>query len=216
MEEQEVQTTTLERFKQIDYLGSATVVSSVICFLLATSMGGNSHEWSDPLISGLLVSSIVLAVMFCYIEANIALNPLMPWEIISSRTPLACSLTNFFIVMCSFALTYTTPIYFQGVLGYSSSQSGLFFLPKVFAMSVGSLAAGFWMARTGEYTKFMTVSSVIALVSMIGTSLWTTDTSFTFLIVCLVLDGYSAGSIITTALISMLSCVGSAGNTDAV
>ncbi|KAG2202276.1 hypothetical protein INT47_010724 [Mucor saturninus] len=209
LEEQEVQTTTLERFKQIDYLGSGTVVSSVICFLLATSMGGNSHEWSDPLISGLLVSSVILAVAFCYIEANIALNPLMPWDIISSRTPFACSLTNFFIVMCSFALTYTTPIYFQGVLGYSSSQSGLFFLPKVFAMSVGSLAAGFWMARTGEYTKFMTVSSLIALASMIGTSLWTTDTSFTFLIICLVLDGYSAGSIITTALVSMLSCVGS-------
>ncbi|GAA5806895.1 hypothetical protein MFLAVUS_000243 [Mucor flavus] len=209
LKEQEVQISMVEKFKAIDYLGAITVVTTVICFLLATSMGGNSRPWSDPLVYGLLITSVICGILFCYIEANIALNPLMPWPIISSRTPLACSLTNFFVIMCSFALTYTTPLFFQGVLGYTSSQSGLFFLPKILAMSVGSLASGFWMSRTGEYRKFITVCSLISFVSMIGTSLWTRNTPFVFIVICLLLDGYSSGAIITTALIAMLSCVGS-------
>lgn len=211
LEEQEEETTMTERFKKIDYLGALTVVSAVICFLLATSMGGNSHPWNDPLVYGLLVASVVLGVLFCFVEKNIAANPLMPWSIISNRTPFASSLTNFFVIMCSFAMTYTTPLFFQGVLGYSSSQAGLFFLPKVFAMSVGSLASGFWMSKTGEYTKFITVSALISLSAMIGISFWAPDTPFAFIITCLLLDGYSSGAIVTTALVSMLSAVGSTG-----
>lgn len=209
--EQEEHTTTFERFKKIDYLGAGTVVSAVVCLLLATSMGGNSRAWSDPLVYGLLISSIIFAVLFCYIEAKIALNPLMPWPIISSRTPLACSLANFFVIMGSFAMTYTTPLFFQGVLGYSSSQAGLLFLPKILAMSCGSLSAGFWMARTGEYCKFIVVSALLSVISMIGTSIWTRDSPFAYIIACLMLDGYSSGAIVTTALIAMLSCVGSNG-----
>ncbi|KAI9361891.1 major facilitator superfamily domain-containing protein [Pilaira anomala] len=209
LKEKEVELTLAEKFKSIDYMGAITVVTGVICFLLATSMGGNSRTWSDPLVCGLLIVSVASSIAFCYIEANFAMNPLMPWHIISSRTPFACSLTNFFIVMCSFALTYTTPLFFQGVLGYSSSQSGLFFLPKIIAMSAGSLASGFWMSRTGEYKKFIIVCSIIAFVSMIGTSFWTHNSSIVFIVICLLLDGVSSGAIITTALIAMLSCVGS-------
>ncbi|KAL9537420.1 hypothetical protein MBANPS3_011793 [Mucor bainieri] len=209
LEEQSDDSTVMERFKKIDYLGAMTVVSTVVCFLLATSMGGNSRPWSDPLVYGLLISSVVFGFVFCYIESKVALNPLMPWHIISARTPLASSMVNFFGVMGSFAMTYTTPLFFQGVLGYSSSQAGLFFLPKVLAMSCGSLASGFWMARTGEYRKFITVSTLIALTAMVCTSFWTRDTSFAFIIVCLLLDGFSSGAIITTALVAMLSCVGS-------
>ncbi|CEP14337.1 hypothetical protein [Parasitella parasitica] len=209
LKEQTDELTVLERFKKIDYLGAFAIVSAIICFLLATSMGGNSRSWSDPLVCGLLIASVALGLFFCYVEANIAANPLMPWHIISARTPLACSMANFFGVMGSFAMTYTTPLFFQGVLGYSSSQAGLFFLPKIIAMSCGSLSSGVWMSRTGEYRKFITISTLIALTAMVGTSFWTPNTPFSFIIFCLLLDGYSSGAIITTALVAMLSCVGS-------
>ncbi|CEI99503.1 hypothetical protein RMCBS344292_13592 [Rhizopus microsporus] len=211
LEEQE-EKSFIKKLKNIDYMGASAVVSSVVCFLLATSMGGNSRPWSDPLVYGLLIASVVLGVIFCLVEKYIARNPLMPWQIISSRTPLACALSNFFVIMGSFATTYTAPLFFQGVLGYTPSQAGLFFLPKVTAMSIGSLSSGFWMARTGEYRKFIIVTSFIAALAMIGTSTWTHDTSFSFIIICLIFDGFSSGAIITSTLVAMLSCVGSGGN----
>ncbi|OBZ88665.1 Multidrug resistance protein fnx1 [Choanephora cucurbitarum] len=209
LEEDASGSTLYQRFKKIDFLGAFFVVISVVCFLVATSLGGNSRAWTDPVVYGLLIASVLMATCFCLVEAKVAQNPLMPWHIISKRTPFASSLVNFFGVMCSFAMTYTTPLFFQGVLGYSSSQAGLFFLPKVIAMSCGSLASGFWMARTGEYCRFITFSALVALISMIGISLWTPDTSLVFIVICLILDGFSSGSLVTTALVSMLSCVNS-------
>ncbi|KAI8353223.1 major facilitator superfamily domain-containing protein [Blakeslea trispora] len=209
LDEQATEDSLYDRFKQIDFLGAFFVVVAVVCFLIATSLGGNSVAWSDPIVYGLLIASVVMGLCFCWVEAKVAQNPLMPWHIISARTPFASSMANFFGIMCSFAMTYTTPLFFQGVLGYSSSQAGLFFLPKVVAMSCGSLSSGFWMARTGEYRQFITFSALVALVAMIGISLWTPTSSLVFIVFCLILDGFSSGALVTTALVSMLSCVGS-------
>jgi MFS family permease len=154
-----------------------------------------------------------MGFLFLYIEKHVAKNPLMPWSIISSRTPFASSLLNFFCMMSSFAVSYTTPLYFQGLLGYSASMSGLYILPRVIAASVGSLTAGFWISRVGEYRKLLIVSAITNVISTAGASLWGRDTSFWFISFCFTLDGWAGGCIITAALISMLSCVGSEGKT---
>jgi hypothetical protein len=99
--------------KKIDYAGAVTVVTAVVAFLFATSMGGNILPWSDPLVVGCLVGSIILATIFCFIEAKVALNPLMPWNIISARTPFACCMTNLCCLMSTTAIIYTTPLFFQ-------------------------------------------------------------------------------------------------------
>ncbi|KAI9020752.1 major facilitator superfamily domain-containing protein [Phycomyces nitens] len=208
LEEQEANSSLMERMKKIDYLGAATIVLAVVAFLLATSLGGNLRPWSDPLVVGCLVGSVVLGVLFCYVEANVALNPLMPYHIISAQTPLACSLVNFWTVMCSTAMIYVAPLFFQGLMGYSSTQAGLFFLPKVASVSTGSVLSGLYMSRTGEYRTLTIVAALGSLVSMLCFCTWTPSTSVGFMLFTLLIDGLTMGTIITTALISMLSCVG--------
>ncbi|KAI7852438.1 major facilitator superfamily domain-containing protein [Circinella umbellata] len=210
LKEKKDNSTTMERLKQIDYLGAISIVSAVVAFLLATSMGGNLRPWSDPLVVGCLGVSIVLAVVFCVVEAKVARNPLMPWHIISSQTPLASSSVNFWTLMCTTATIYITPLYIQGLLGESPTTSGLYFLPKILCVSTGSVLSGVYMSRTGEYRKITIFFSFVLLLSMIGYSTWTRDTSIYFIMACLFGDGVSMGVIITTTLIAMLSCVGSA------
>ncbi|KAI9313859.1 major facilitator superfamily domain-containing protein [Dichotomocladium elegans] len=207
LKEQIGTSTTWERFKKIDYLGAVLVVIGVVVFMLATSLGGNSRPWSDSLVVGCLGISLLSAVAFCVVEIKVAVNPLMPWHIVTSRTPFTCSLANFFGVLCSYGMTYTTPLFFQGLLGYSPAQAGLFFLPKIAALSVGSLAAGYWISYTGEYRRFLIFSSGLSLLSMILYSLWTPETSFCIVIPSLMIDGFSSGAIVTAALVAMLSCV---------
>lgn len=113
LKERNDNSTLTERLKKIDYLGAITVVSAVVCFMLATSMGGNLRPWSDPVVVGCLVASGVLAMIFCIVEAKVAQNPLMPWHIVSSQTPLACSLLNFWTLMATMAAIYLVPLYLQ-------------------------------------------------------------------------------------------------------
>ncbi|KAI9492154.1 major facilitator superfamily domain-containing protein [Zychaea mexicana] len=207
LKEQEEESTLWERFKKIDYAGAITVVLSVVCFMLATSWGGNTKAWSDPLVIGTLSGSVVFAIAFCIIEAKVAKFPIMPWHIVSNRTAFASALTNLFGITCSYGTTFTTPLFFQGLLGYTPSQAGLFFIPKVIAMSAGSLTSGFYMSHTGEYRRYLLCASALALVSMICYSQWQPTTSYYFIIPTLMMDGFASGSIITSALIAMLSCV---------
>ncbi|KAI8983880.1 major facilitator superfamily domain-containing protein [Pilobolus umbonatus] len=200
--------TVMEKLKMVDYLGASTIIIGVICFMLATAMGGNSREWSDPLVYNLLIVSIIVAILFCFIEKNAAKTPIMPWSIISTRTPLAASLVSFFVTMNTYIMTYTTPIYFQGLLGYSSADSGLFYLPKVAAISCGSLAAGFWISRTGEYYKFIAVNAFISLLGTIGISTWSPNTSLFIILPCLIADGFSLGALNTSVLVTLLSSCG--------
>ncbi|KAI8074876.1 major facilitator superfamily-domain-containing protein [Gongronella butleri] len=197
-----------KRLKQVDYAGALTVVLAVVSFLLATSMGGNIVPWSHPLVVAGIVTAVVLAVLFCFVEKNWALNPLMPWSIISSRTPLACASVNFWLVMATQSTIYLIPLFFQVILGYSPTKGGLYYLPKVGAISIGSLYAGKYMSRTGEYQKLTIVGSLIALCSMIGYTCWHPESHFVFLVLPTLMDGFSLGLVLTTTLIAMLSCVG--------
>lgn len=102
-----------EKIKKIDYAGAFTIVSAVVLFLLATTLGGNIRPWSDPVVVGCLIGSIIFAIAFCLVEAKFSAFPIMPWSIISSQTPFACSMTNLWCIMSSTALIYMTPIFFQ-------------------------------------------------------------------------------------------------------
>ncbi|CAO3650651.1 unnamed protein product [Cunninghamella echinulata] len=198
-----------QRLKKIDYAGAFTIVTAVVAFLIATSLGGNIRPWSDPLVVSCLIASAVLLVLFCIVEANWATNPLMPWPIISSRTPLSCSLANFWIVMANTAVIYITPLYFQGLLGYTPTQAGLYYIPKVIFISLGSVFCGLYMSRTGEYLKITILGAFVCLGSMIMYTFWTPSTSLAVQLLCICGDGLSLGVVITTTLIAMLSCVGS-------
>lgn len=207
LEEKASDDTLSKRLKKIDYAGATTVVLAVVSFLMATSLGGNIKPWSDPIVLSCFAGSIVLAVLFCIIEAKFALHPLMPWNIISSRTPLACSATNLWCLMATTALIYITPLYYQALLGYSASVAGLYVLPKVASVSFGSVMSGVYMSRTGEYKKLITCASLMSLASMIGYSLWTPQTPYYIQFLSFLGDGLSLGVVITACLIAMHSCV---------
>ncbi|KAI8147400.1 major facilitator superfamily domain-containing protein [Fennellomyces sp. T-0311] len=212
LQEQAGSSTLWERFKRIDYAGSFTVVMSVVSFMLATSLGGNTRSWTDPVVLGSLGASLAFAILFCIVEAKVATHPIMPIHIVTTRTPLACSLANFFGIMCSYGMTFSTPLFFQGLLGYTASQAGLFFIPKVIGVSIGSLTSGFYMSHTGEYRHFLLSVSSLALVAMICYAQWTPESSFWFIIPTTVMDGFASGAILTSALVAMLSWVEEHGN----
>lgn len=211
LEENPTVETLPQRLKKIDYAGAITVVSAVIAFLMATSLGGNIMPWSSPIVLTCFAISFVLSIAFCFIEAKFASHPLMPWEIISSRTPLACSATNLWCLMATTSLVYTTPLFYQALLGYSPSLAGVYILPKVASVSFGSVMSGIYMSKTGEYRKLTTIGALMAFFSMVGYSTWTPQTIYPIQFLCLLADGLSLGIILTTTLIAMHSCVKPSG-----
>ncbi|RCI04511.1 hypothetical protein CU098_010826 [Rhizopus stolonifer] len=199
--------TIRERLNRIDYAGATTVVIAVICFLVATSLGGNIKPWSDPIVLGFFAGAILFTLLFCVIEAKFALHPLMPWHIITSRTPFACAMVNLWCLMATSAVIYITPLFFQALLGLSPSLAGIYFTPKVIFVCIGSIYAGQYMSRTGEFRKITIAAAILSMIAMFGYTSWTPETNKLFMFVCLAADGLAMGIVITAILIGLHSCV---------
>lgn len=93
------------KLQRLDFLGSITLVSTVGCLLLGLSLKSTEElPWTHPLVWGLLVASIVWAVLFVLVEARWAPFPVMPIRLVTQRTPLAVSLSNLFGSAAAFSM----------------------------------------------------------------------------------------------------------------
>ncbi|KAE9410275.1 vacuolar amino acid permease [Gymnopus androsaceus JB14] len=209
-----------EKLRRIDFLGSLTLVGTVGCLLLGFSLKTSEEiPWSDPLIWGLFTASAVSGVLFIAVEKYVAPYPVMPLRLITQRTPLAVSMSNFFGSMAAFSAVrfiyflYNVPLYFTAVRMYSAANSGLHLLPNSIAISTGSVFAGWqntnnrMMRRTGKLYRLTLCSGFMCILASISIVLWNDDTSQIHLWFDIVPSGFGMASLITTTLIAMIAGV---------
>ncbi|KAJ5641162.1 hypothetical protein N7528_000787 [Penicillium herquei] len=66
------------RFKQVDYLGSITMIISAVLILVPISWGGTKYAWSSAGVIAPLVLGIVFFGLFILVELKFATLPLIP------------------------------------------------------------------------------------------------------------------------------------------
>jgi len=199
---------TSAKLKRIDFFGSFTLVGTVGCLLLGFSLKSTEElSWSHPLIWGLFLVSSVFGVAFVLVEHYWSPYPIMPLRLITQRTPLAVSLSNFFGSVAAFSMLYNIPLYFSAVRLNSSTQSGLHLLPHSVALSTGSVFAGWIMRRTGKLYTLTLCSAGSAILASALVCLWGDGTSNFHLWFDIVPQGFGMASLITSTLIAMIAGV---------
>ncbi|TFK56122.1 vacuolar amino acid permease [Heliocybe sulcata] len=199
---------TSAKLKRIDFFGSFTLVGTVGSLLLGFSLKSTEElPWSHPLIWGLFAASSVFGVAFVIVEHYWSPYPIMPLRLITQRTPLAVSLSNFFGSIGAFSMLYNIPLYFSAVRLNSSTQSGLHLLPHSVALSTGSVFAGWIMRRTGKLYTLTLCSAGCAILASALVCLWDDGTSQFHLWFDIVPQGLGMASLITSTLIAMIAGV---------
>ncbi|KAK0498477.1 vacuolar amino acid permease [Armillaria luteobubalina] len=200
----EVQNQTLyEKLRRIDGMGSLTLVGTVGCLLLGFSLKTTEEmPWSHPIIYGLFIASAVFGVLFILVEKYWSPYPVMPLRLITQRTPLSVSIANLFGSMAAFSM------YFSAVRLYSATESGsALHLTPQFAISTGSLFAGWIMRRTGKLYTLTLASSAMTLVASVLVLFWNDSSSTFHLWLDIVPQGFGMASLITSTLIAMIAGV---------
>jgi MFS family permease len=101
---------------------------------------------------------------------------------------------SFFIGASFFPAINFIPLYFQGVLGTSATQSGGFITPMMFSSAIASVICGWLLSRLGGRYRFLsTIGFVIAAVGYFLLSRATTETSYGAAIFNIVLVGFGMG-----------------------
>jgi len=95
------------------------------------------------------------------------------------------------------------PIYMQVVTGASAAQAGLMLIPLTGAVSLGSVATGWLISRSGRTAVFPTVGLAITALTLIALAIWAPGLSRVQLSWILALGGLCQGSSMITAQITV-------------
>ncbi|KAG8777287.1 hypothetical protein FRC12_000450 [Ceratobasidium sp. 428] len=198
--------TARQKLARIDYAGSFTLVTSVGCLLLGLSLKTSEDlNWSSSLILGLFFVGAISGVTFVYVEGHLAVEPIMPLNLLTRRTPLAVALANLCGALDAISTIYNVPLYFTAVRLRSAADSGLHLLPNAIAGSCGSMLTGWAMQKTGRYYHLILCSSFAMLVSYALLASWNESTAEYHLWGDVIFNGLGIGALATSTLIALIA-----------
>jgi EmrB/QacA subfamily drug resistance transporter len=184
----------LDKLKhRIDWAGIAALVVAVIPLLLALSWGGTEYPWVSVPVISLFALSVAGIIIFPIIERR-SEEPIVPLEIF--RNPIVAVSTPiiFLTGFTMFGSIIIIPLFFQGVLGLSATESGSFLTPMVLGQVFGSFSSGQVLARTGGHYRIQGAAGLALMVA--GLALLTRinpETSYAIAAVDIVLVGFGLG-----------------------
>jgi EmrB/QacA subfamily drug resistance transporter len=177
--------------KQIDWSGFALLVATVVPLLLALTWVPQ-HGWMSLRVWPLLLGSALMLALFVVNEARAA-EPIIPLTLFRNPIIAMCSICAFVLGMGMFGAIIYLPLFMQGVLGTSATQSGNLLTPLLMGAVVGAIIGGQTVSRTGEYKPLGVIGSILLAVGMILFARMTGDTTHGYVVGAMVVAGLGMG-----------------------
>jgi EmrB/QacA subfamily drug resistance transporter len=192
---------------RLDVGGAVTVTASLMIAVYAI-VNGNEKGWTSGQTLGLLAVAAALMAVFLAIEARVR-EPLVPLRLFRLRNVATANVVGVLWSAAMFAWFFLSALYLQLVLGYSSLEVGLAFLPATLIM--GSFSLGLSAKLVMRYGIRGPVAVGMLLVA-IGLALFArapVDGSFVIdVLPSMVVLGLGVGMAMNPVLLAAMSDVG--------
>jgi len=133
--------------RQIDVPGALLSATGLTAITLALIQGA-TWGWDSPAIVALLIAGVALFAVFAFAERHTE-NPLIDFDFFRRRNFTGATTTIFVIDFSFGAMLFFLPSYFQEVLGYSPTETGILLLPLTGLMVIASPLGGRIASRVG-------------------------------------------------------------------
>lgn len=194
------------REHRIDYAGAALLTLAATCLILVSVWGGVEYQWSSSVILGLIGSAGLAAALLIPVERR-ATEPIIPFELFSSRVFTAGSALGFIVGTTMFGTFVFFPLFLQGVVGVSATDSGLLLVPLMFGIITSSIVAGRLVTRWGRYKVFPVSGTALSVVGFGLLATMGPDTGPREAAVYMALLGLSLGMIIQIVVVAIQNAV---------
>lgn len=131
--------------------------------LLATSWGGTQYPWASPQVLVLYAAGALLLTTFLFNERR-AEEPVIPLELWRNRTFTLSNIANLAVAMGMFGAIFYVPVFAQGALGATVTESGTITIPLTASMILVSIVVGRLITRTGRYKGFILAGTLVMCV----------------------------------------------------
>ncbi len=176
----------------IDYLGVVTLVAGTVPLLLAFSWAGTQYDWDSWQIISLFASAIVMLTIFVFVEMRAA-EPIISPKLFKNSIFTISTTAVFLVSAGMFGAILYLPLFVQGVLGNTATDSGLVLTPMMLGFMFSSIVGGQLLSRTGRYKILAMIGFIVAAVGMFLLSRMTPTTSQSQVVFNMIITGLGIG-----------------------
>ena len=180
--------------RRVDWVGLATIGLAVFALLYALT-DGPTAGWSDPLVIGLFVVAVALALVWVLVEKR-SVAPLVDLSLFRLRAYDGALTANLVMNLAYAGLSYLLVLWLQNARGYSAVTAGLLMLPATIGIFALIPVGGHLDSRRGGRLPVVMGLLVLAVGFAVVSPLHT-DSSLWLLVAALVVIGCGLGLLST-------------------
>jgi EmrB/QacA subfamily drug resistance transporter len=178
--------------KIIDAKGIITFTVTLTTLFLAITFTGDLNTYPLTLIASLLLLSVFMFILFVIAEKG-ALEPILPLYLFKNSIFSISSLESFLASALMFSGIIYIPLFAQGILGMSATNSGLIMIPMLLSLTLTSIITGQIISLTGKYKNLVIAEFIITGTAVALLSTMNAYTSYNILIFYSTLLGIGSG-----------------------
>jgi EmrB/QacA subfamily drug resistance transporter len=154
-------------WRRIDFLGAALASAMTICLLLGLSWGSDqTYAWNAPQVILILAGAAILASAFLLVEET-ATDPILPLSLFRDQTVAADAAIALGVGLVLMPLVIYLPLFMQGILGVSATDSGLAITPLTLSLVVGATASGIIVGGLGRYRRVALSAAILLFAGLV-------------------------------------------------
>ena len=178
---------------KMDYRGIVLLCATTVPMLLAFSWAGNRFDWVSPQIIGLLAWSVAALTLLVYTELRTE-EPLLPMQLLKNRVFTVSGIVALLTGFAMMGSLFYIPLFVQGVLGASATNSGLVTMPMMIAMALAAGIAGQVMSRVGKYRVIGVFGLIVMVIGMAILSMVDASSSRSDITLAMIIFGIGLGT----------------------
>ncbi|MGZ7210135.1 MAG: MDR family MFS transporter [Methanobacterium sp.] len=178
--------------KVIDYEGIITFTLALSSLFLALTLAGDLNTYPLTEIAGLLVVSGIMFTLFVLAQEK-AVEPILPLHLFKNPIFSVSAIESFLASALMFCGIIYVPLFAQGVLGMSATNSGFIMIPMLFSVTMASIITGQILSWTGKYKKLVSAEFVITGIGVVLLATMNANTPYYLLIAYSTVLGIGSG-----------------------
>jgi len=150
----------------IDYFGALLLIAGTVPLMLGFTFAGSQYAWLSGQVIGLFAGAVVFVVLFILYEARLErrnAQPIIDPSLFTNRIFSVSVLITMITSMGMFGSILFIPLYAQGVLAISATNSGLILSPLMAGLIFSSIVSGQLVSRFGKYKWIAFVGMAITI-----------------------------------------------------
>lgn len=178
--------------KIIDYSGIITFTLALSTIFFAITLAGDINKYPLDEMAVLIVFSIFMFALFVLAEKK-AVEPILPLNLFKNSIFNVSSLESFIASALMFSGIIYVPLFAQGVLGMSATNSGLIMIPMFLSLTITSIITGQIISKTGKYKNLVIVEFVITGIGVMLLATMNVNTPYYLLLAYSTVLGIGSG-----------------------